>query len=251
MNYEEENLNPSTRVDDRALMALVDGELSDDRRREVLQRLDARSGSDDWRRCALMFLEDQALRAALSLPGNDSTENDVGIVNDDLQSNLKSVATSDRAANGNGAGRSLWALAAGLAIAFFVGMQVGSPWNQSSGNSGGRNLAPVVADGSVGDDQPTAGGLFANSPKLRNSGPGSTNSTNQNWPNEANTVFVQDDNFWNRGGLVPGSVRQSFRNLGTEVRSERGWMPGRTEDGRQIVFPYEKVRFVPVEQPSF
>ena len=42
---------------------LADGELGDEQRRELLARLDHEP--DGWRRCALAFLEDQALRQAL------------------------------------------------------------------------------------------------------------------------------------------------------------------------------------------
>lgn len=51
-------------VDDAALDRLVEGELTETARRELLMQLDAMP--DGWRRCALAFLEAQAWRTALS-----------------------------------------------------------------------------------------------------------------------------------------------------------------------------------------
>jgi hypothetical protein len=52
-------------VDGASLDRLVDGELPDAERRELLLRLE--NDPEGWRRCALAFLEDQALRQALGM----------------------------------------------------------------------------------------------------------------------------------------------------------------------------------------
>jgi hypothetical protein len=49
--------------EDRLLDRLVDGELRDEERRPLLQRLEVEP--DGWRRCALLFLEAQAWRESL------------------------------------------------------------------------------------------------------------------------------------------------------------------------------------------
>ncbi len=282
MNYQKEDTNDGefSPVPDRALMALVDGELSRTRRRELLQQLDARSDVDDWRRCALMFLEDQALRAAFadSSPG---IAGDLGMgraLAGDTEAGTspgsQNVQSGDREedqrpmvqlrGNGNGNGnerrsaptQSFWMLAAGLAVAFFVGMQVGSPWEDAGVSGGGPEglpaAVPLAGDGSVPAGRQETGQLFANTPRQpRVADHGLRNAGNRQTADGASTVFVQDQNFWDRGGLVPRSVQQSFRNLGAEVQSERGWIPVRTSDGRQFVIPYEEVKFVPAEQLSY
>src|SRR5262245_830538 len=53
----------------RALDRLVDGELSDTDRRELLVALDQEA--DGWRRCALAFLESQALSEQLRNSPNE------------------------------------------------------------------------------------------------------------------------------------------------------------------------------------
>src|SRR5579872_984072 len=60
MNCEQSSALPADR---RVLELLVDGELDEARRRELLSRLDGVAGG--WKQCALAFLEAQALRAAL------------------------------------------------------------------------------------------------------------------------------------------------------------------------------------------
>ena len=49
--------------DQRALEQLVDGELPPEERRELLERFEA--DPEGWRRCALAFLEDQAVRGGV------------------------------------------------------------------------------------------------------------------------------------------------------------------------------------------
>ncbi len=51
-------------IDGASIDRLVDGELAEVERRELLVRLD--NDPEGWRRCALAFLEDQALRTALA-----------------------------------------------------------------------------------------------------------------------------------------------------------------------------------------
>jgi anti-sigma factor RsiW len=63
MSLPSENHQPLGRADDRLIDRLVDGELADAERRALLLWLATQP--DGWRRCALAFLEAQALREAL------------------------------------------------------------------------------------------------------------------------------------------------------------------------------------------
>jgi hypothetical protein len=57
-------------LDDRLIDRLVDGELAEAQRRELLARLE--SEPDGWRSCALAFLEAQSWRDGLSAAAGDS-----------------------------------------------------------------------------------------------------------------------------------------------------------------------------------
>jgi len=61
MNFAEDR---SRTVKDSAIDRLVDGELADAERRELLIQLE--NDPDGWRQCALAFLEDQAWRSAIA-----------------------------------------------------------------------------------------------------------------------------------------------------------------------------------------
>ncbi len=63
MNMPRENDESPGRADDRLIDRLVDGELPDVERRQLLLRLETEP--DGWRRCALAFLEAQTWREAL------------------------------------------------------------------------------------------------------------------------------------------------------------------------------------------
>jgi hypothetical protein len=58
-------------VDGAAIDRLVDGDLTENERRELLLRLE--NDPEGWRRCALAFLEDQAFRRALAGSPSAST----------------------------------------------------------------------------------------------------------------------------------------------------------------------------------
>jgi hypothetical protein len=62
------NDQPLDSVNNKALDRLVDGDLPDIERRELLLRLE--NDPEGWRRCALAFLEDQAWRKALATAAN-------------------------------------------------------------------------------------------------------------------------------------------------------------------------------------
>lgn len=80
LNLPEDHLTPDSQVDVVQLDRLVDGELTGDQRRALLEQLETAPGG--WRRCALAFLEAQSwgqgLRAALSEPQPTARPSDLG-----------------------------------------------------------------------------------------------------------------------------------------------------------------------------
>jgi hypothetical protein len=89
---------------ERDIDRLVDGELTESERRDLLLRLDLES--QGWRRCALAFLEAQCLRAALVEPA--PTPISRSIVNPSVRPIWKTSARRT-------------ALAASVALAFLLG----------------------------------------------------------------------------------------------------------------------------------
>ncbi|MBL9084418.1 MAG: hypothetical protein JNK76_21635, partial [Planctomycetales bacterium] len=103
-----------TPEDQRQLDRLVDGEVSETERRELLLRLE--HSSDGWRRCALAFLEAQAWRGeAKALVSEPATP---------LRTPAVSPASTYRGGSNSWNGMKLWlplATAAGflLAVGYF------------------------------------------------------------------------------------------------------------------------------------
>ncbi|MCA9237501.1 MAG: hypothetical protein KDA44_18630 [Planctomycetales bacterium] len=116
---------------DAALDRLVDGELTDAARRELLAALDANPGA--WRRCALAFLESQSLRAQLgavaAMPGDLASENAPQLpasgeaeAPTPIQHGLQSRGAAGRSSAAHRALQWL-AIAASLLVAFGIGWQ--------------------------------------------------------------------------------------------------------------------------------
>jgi len=112
---------PLEQDDDRLIDQLVDGELPDALRRELLLRLD--SDPDGWRRCALAFLESQSWREALhplTAPARPAAPLVEMFDGPDRKPALRRPLAR------------LAALATGLAAAFAIGWVLhGQPWQDA------------------------------------------------------------------------------------------------------------------------
>jgi len=127
--------------DDAIWDRLVDGELSQEERGDLLGALDAQPNG--WRRCALAFLEAQAWRGEMrSLVGGAASAavEPVGHAAAHTSTPAANLAQRPRARQ-HGA----WlAVAAGLTVAFLLGRQVDIP-RQSAGNIAEVVVAPPSA----------------------------------------------------------------------------------------------------------
>jgi hypothetical protein len=133
MNLPSENQQTQGPVDDRLVDRLVDGELADAERRELLLRLEREA--DGWRRCALAFLEAQNWRQAFGpLVASDLAPAMGGEAGVESSNARHPVHSRGVAALGAGHRPRSWravarltGLAAGLAAAFALGWGVHSP----------------------------------------------------------------------------------------------------------------------------
>jgi hypothetical protein len=219
---------------------LVDGELSAADYRQLVAALDDEPGG--WRRCALAFLEAQALRQ--ELPGlRRSLE----------KSEERAIATPvERARAEAGFGVSWLAIAASFLVAFSLGL-----------------IAPRFFARQSQDDF-ASGNLQMPDETLPSVTP--VNFDPRNLRNIGNLQLVADDG-------APGEVRQvpvyeSEQNLndaltgsfqgalppmgpdlidllrghGYDVRHEQQYVPATLEDGRQMIVPLEGYQITPVSR---
>jgi hypothetical protein len=251
------NSNPLP-LDDRRFDRLVDGELNEEERRELLTRLDSEPGG--WRRCALAFLESQCWRqtfVAVAIEG----------------------AVLEPASPAKRRSRSRWPgwVGTGLAMAasFFLMFWVGSTVKQRLGHpsmpagamgelagTAGRQSAPSLSSqpafsrASQFSNRPLSqeplGNLADMSPQGR-AAPGPWRMVTVSTPAGAGgrgasfrLPAIERDNIdqqWLRSfpPAIPDSVLQAFNRTGHEVQQRRELVPVPLKDGRRLVVPVDQV----------
>lgn len=227
MEHNELPMESPGNIDDRALMRLIDGELSVEQRRRLIQELDGERGG--WRRCAALFLEDQALRTELEAPA--ATPTSLGqlsaVTNVNHRTNLtvrrSSAAKSD-------SWKSFLAIAVSVVAAYCFGLATHTP--QTAPTAYPDQLAEAPSAGSPNDQM-----AYSNPAKLPRNG----------W----DTLYVHDRNFWDGGSVVPADVIRSLEEGGAQVHRQRGFVPVRMQDGRHVAVPYEDYHVVPVHSAAY
>lgn len=215
--------------DQRLLDRLVDGELTDAERRELLLRLD--QAPQGWRRCALAFLEAQAWRS-------------------EAQTVVTEPAPTVRRANAaqkNWKGPAIYiplAMAAGFALTFALlkqwdGREIAeigvSPRGgvqmveniPNSPSLAGQNLRLVV-DGTAGEHQKVVEVPLVDAQRM----------------NE--TLFGSGA----QPPLPPDFVRM-LEQAGHQVVRERRLVPVDLNDGRRVVVPMDQVEIRPVSSQGY
>jgi hypothetical protein len=220
--------------DARMFDQLVDGELPEAERRQLLQSLDL--APDGWRRCALAFLEAQSWGQGLksfvrepaiaSRPGSDA----------DKAASLPTVRGRQRVYT--------WAaIAAGLLVAATLVI-----WQKNTGPSATDLATNIQSSPEVAPEAPT-------------SAPGRPTD-------DAITFFVRDESGRQRPvrvplmdaesldrehGMqfqtgVPVEVRNRLQDRGYQVQSRRRYAPLMLENGGRMFVPVEDTKIVPVSQ---
>ncbi len=252
------------RDDDRRFDRLVDGELSEAERREMLLRLDDQPGA--WRRCALAFLEAQALRHELgaSVPAAAESENgDSPHLCAAPSGPFRQMGTVPFfRPNWRSSLAGALAVAASFQVAFVLGMHVRSgpagPGNRGLPDDSLASAAVGEADAGHTSRQatvPAPPGPPAVSPgqwqlvTLQGpAGPEGETATIQLPAVERETY--DEHLFENLPSAVPERLLQALRQRGLEVRQERQILNMELRDGRQLVVPTDRVQVRYVGGPT-
>ncbi len=227
-------MNESTSSNvDILLDRLVDGELSKDERRRLLESFDERP--ENWRRCALAFLEAQAWREEMKQVSREQT------ATNHVESFAPVASPKQTIPLGSMA---MWlAMAASLLVAFGLG------WRQH------ESKTSVAGSSATSSDQ-----VASVNPPNYSAPLGSANSK------DAVTLFVKDDNgrmqpvrvplvdantLDKELGVkfqtgVPDDLRNELKNDGYAVHSKRQYAPLWLENGRPMILPVEDTNIVPV-----
>ncbi len=217
------------RDEQRVLDRLVDGELGQKERRELLAALDDEPGA--WRRCALAFLEAQTWRWQLSQLAGEP---------------IVAQASKDPVALGTspGTGRttSFWgnwlAIAAGLIVAFGLGMRFQAP-----GTLAPESLSPTIAqlaeDVSEMDEFDSTHEFDSDAPETLTLAAGDDAD-----PFELQVVNASEDDqdfTADQVSAMPADFLLELEQAGLEVTSEKRFWPINLSDGRRLIVPVEQV----------
>lgn len=225
--------------DDSQFDRLVDGELTGDEYEMFLRSLDDRP--DGWRRCAVAFLESQALGQEFRTLRGELEE---------VPSFVERARPSRPA---SGIGRLVVAAAASFVVAFGLGV-----WWRS-------DLRPLPEAGPalVSDETPWSGvGTEmapdrAVKPAMARTGPeappdrmtlvvdrGDGQSDGFNMP-----IYSEDDAYawWMmEQSSLPVQIERDLRQAGYQIETRREWTPVELQDGRRVVFPIDELQVRPV-----
>jgi len=258
MNPRDEHLSP---IEDHDLDRLVDGELSDADRRELLLRLEHEPHG--WRRCALAFLEAQSWKEDLgAMCRSAATPNPVAACAGpyDTIRMAGPPAAASRPRMGT-----LLAMAASLLVALVLGSTARDWWQVRSGGP----VAPRPDLANVG----TAGPSVLDASKKTSLPPELVDAAEPGNGWKMVTLAVPPDDL--RGAdravrlpaieqdrlneewieqfptALPAGVLRALERTGYQVRQQRQLMPLPMKDGRRLVVPVDRVEVDYVGRPTY
>jgi hypothetical protein len=250
MTHDSHQHDPNTSLpsDDQEFDLLVDGELDERQRRELLSGLDDRPGG--WRQCALAFLEAQSWRRELAGLSRQGYQQPDKVKPSRDQRSKTSGGRTQRRSPG-------WITTLlGMAASFFLAIGLTSlmrdmqqpgtanpsgQWATMAGTSGvgGSSPSPRVAD--------VRGNL--NVVNLAAAGPAGSRNTvglptvsreqlDENWLQSAPTA-------------IPDDIARAFQQAGHEVYGSRQVLPFRMQDGRRLMVPVDQLEIHYVDNPVY
>ncbi|HVT29665.1 MAG TPA: hypothetical protein VHE81_16730 [Lacipirellulaceae bacterium] len=217
--------------DNVLLDRLVDGELAESERRQLLQSLDDQPGG--WRRCALAFLEAQSWREELGQVAH-------------APSTKPTIANSVVSESRWSAGIQWLAIAATVMLAFGLG------WLQH-----GTALRAVTTTSNQNTSLADAGLPSAVPP--HNAKPSDAFTfyvrDNAGHMNPVNVPLVDAGTLDRELGVqfktgLPDSLRTELQDQGYTVQSKRRYAPLWLENGRPMIVPVEDTKILPVRNES-
>lgn len=239
---------------------LVDDELSEEERRELLDHLDDEPGG--WRRCALAFLESQCWKQSFR-PMPDANSFRIANIQPAATTagEMSSLDGATPLPHVKNPPRSSWpgrlSLVSAMAASFLVAMWLGSVAHRAwvSGPSTGVDANAIAHNGGVHSAmQPNVpNASLAVAPRPRNviANPWHTvtvsDSSDGRGPRRMMDVPAVErnniDEQWVRSvpAAIPDNVMQALHRTGHQVEQQRELVPVPLQDGRRLVMPVDRV----------
>jgi hypothetical protein len=210
------------------LERLVDGELTDDTQRQLLLAMDAQP--DAWRRCALAFVEAQALRRDLRGAISQSHEAIDG----------NKSAVEKKASPKFLLYRFQWmAMAASLIAAFVVGSISRRLWFPATIDNEPKKMVAMAEVSSDPGTDATAGAQERQTYKVSLQMP---DGQTVDVPVEQATDKDVQSLLTEEKPLLSEIERQALESTGHQIEQRREVYPMRLNDGRQLLVPVDYVR---------
>jgi hypothetical protein len=225
-------------TDETSFDRLVDDELSEKERREILGRLDDEPGG--WRRCALAFLEAQCWKQSLGEISNDREE-----------SPKTTLARNPQRSPWAGRMGLLSAMAASFLVAMWLGTAAHRAWvghSDVSGTTGEIAGKPNVPRPVFTPDRHE--NALASAQPRNAAAPNPWHTVTVSVPNDGRPLVdvpaVERDRFdeqffQNMPPAIPDNVMQALNRTGHQVQQRREFMPVSLKDGRQMIVPVDHV----------
>lgn len=223
---------------------LVDGELSEPQRRELLRGLD--QTPDGWRRCALAFLEAQCWKKELG----------------GMAGEARSVAEPPRPSRRSRRSWARWSrglvLAASLLIAVGAGVLLREVWSRPAPGGGqfaaGRSEPAPKEAASPARSVLAGGGPQSTAPwemvTLTSAGGGPPAGPPLRLPAQPRDR-VDDEWLRSLPSAIPPEVLRALENTGHEVRQSRQVLRLPMPDGRRLVVPLDQVEMEYRGRPAY
>jgi hypothetical protein len=248
-------------MDPEELERLVDGELHGAAYRDLLSRMDealARGNGEPWRRCALAFLEAQALRGDLAV-----------LVS---KANCSETAGEALAAAAPGKRRGRWtgmtlACVASFAAAFVLAAVLKSFWSERVGTP--LEVVRIRDNGASSEATPS----HAASVQTSNLAQGAGDVASPPWEAAGNLTlavhsgdegneqrveiplyYVADRDIadaWTISSAAPPALLEALENAGHRVTRRQQFWPLKLDDGRGVIVPIEQLVVAPATTDSY
>jgi len=247
--------------DDPRFDRLVDDELNEEERRELLSGLDKTPGG--WRACAIAFLEAQAWKKTFGAMVPERSKAEPTTKSVSLAAPASTPAPTPRHSRPLQWTATITAVAASFLVALVLGLWLKDMWRSGDGPQPGPNM--LVRDDkpspSVAPDEPTPDAPAPDVPLPSSDMPsspwqlvtlGSPDGTSGGSIQLPARQCDRLDSNWADSvpQAMPEEVRRALERTGHHVRQRRELVPMEMEDGRNLVVPVDQVDVHYVGNPT-
>jgi hypothetical protein len=239
--------------DDARFDRLADGELSPEEYRALVSGLDEEPGG--WRRCALAFLEAQALSGELASIRRCGQLSESPIA--PLAQPVRRPAKAAARQAGRPVNLSNWLLILGMAasflLTFVVGTTVPGLWKPApgGGNQDGGNLAADSVTAEPGQAMPDGLLRTVGNAQVWIEGPGGTQSSAGEVPIFELPAGASGEWLGQPEPVLPMDLINELERRGHRVERHEQYVPVNLEDGREGVIPVERYQITPVSRRAY